>query len=243
MFLKNFALLAALPAIFAISPAQPKTGLPGYGSGGRYGLKSCTNKGLRPGRVSCINFDSIITNATTGIGQIPKDYSALTFSPQFSIFNITTTIDTIPPQNRHSAASSPNALVGSRFNPMDKKDNSPASITVEEGAFDLFGFYLQPMGSPPPGATVYIKAYLANGGDPLEFSMNFPDNTKEPYYFDAERDAGPRLWDGLNKVEIWAGYGSEEVDWEFFVDDLWLRWSKEINPAITGHHMHSEELK
>jgi hypothetical protein len=52
---------------------------------------------------------------------------------------------------------------------MDKKDNSPASIRVDEETFYLFGFYLQPMGSPESGVAVHVKAYLASGDDPLEY--------------------------------------------------------------------------
>lgn len=97
------------------------------------------------------------------MSEVPRDYTGLAFSPQFSAFNVTAAIDTLPPQNGGSAASSPNALIGSKYNPKDKKDDTPASFSVEEGTFDLFGFYMQPMGSPPPGATVYVKGYPADG--------------------------------------------------------------------------------
>lgn len=53
--------------------------------------------------------------------------------------------------------------------------------------------------------------------------MAFSSDTSEPFFFDTCTHAGPRKWDGLKKVDIWAGYGTDEVDWEFFVDDLWIR--------------------
>lgn len=53
--------------------------------------------------------------------------------------------------------------------------------------------------------------------------MNFQEDTNELFFFDTDTYAGPRMWDGLNKVEIWAGFGAEKFDWEFFVDDLWIR--------------------
>lgn len=31
------------------------------------------------------------------------------------------------------------------------------------------------------------------------------------------------MWDKLTKVEVWGGYGRDDVDWEFFIDDIWLR--------------------
>lgn len=99
------------------------------------------------------------------MAEVPRDYTGLAFSSQFSAFNITAAIDTLPPQNGHSAASLPNALIGSRYNPKDKEDNAPASLSLEEGTFDLFGFYMQPMGSPPPGATIYVIGYPADGGE------------------------------------------------------------------------------
>lgn len=55
------------------------------------------------------------------------------------------------------------------------------------------------------------------------FNKNFPESINEPFFFETHEHAGPRKWDGLKKVEIWAGYGTDEFDWEFFVDDLWVR--------------------
>lgn len=77
---------------------------------------------------------------------------------------------------------------------------------------------------------MYVSTHLcpcaSRNADPdvlLRFHRSFPGDTSEPFFFDTDTHAGPRMWDGLNKVEIWAGYGTDEPDWEFFVDDLWIR--------------------
>lgn len=53
--------------------------------------------------------------------------------------------------------------------------------------------------------------------------MSFSADSREPFFFDTHEHAGPEKWDGLRKVEIWAYYSTDEADWEFFVDDIWLR--------------------
>jgi hypothetical protein len=93
---------------------------------------------------------------------VPKDYTGLTFDPQWSVINVTASKGKLPSRNQHSAVSKPNALIGSKYNPDDKGDQSPASFGVKDGTFDLFGFYVQPMASPPPGVSVHVVGYPAD---------------------------------------------------------------------------------
>lgn len=64
------ALVLLLPATLArsVHPAAAHTHShdgDDYGKGGRYGFKSCTDRGLRPGRVSCLNVSSLLPPAST----------------------------------------------------------------------------------------------------------------------------------------------------------------------------------
>ncbi|KAI5840554.1 hypothetical protein DFP73DRAFT_558927, partial [Morchella snyderi] len=239
MFVNNLVIfLVALPAVVVSSPAGLHDN--DYGNGGRYGFKSCKDGGVRPGKVSCINFDSIKTNATTGIATVPKDYTGLKFDPQWSVINVTASKERLPSQNYHSAASKPNALIGSKYNPDDKEDQSPPSFGVKDGTFDLFGFYLQPMVSMPPGVSVHVVGYPADEKmELLKHSLEFSSDTDTPVYFDTHKMAGPVFWDALKKVEIFGTYG-DNIDWEFFVDDIWIRWGSERESTFTSQN--NEEL-
>lgn len=101
---------------------------------------------------------------------VPKDYTGLTFSPQWSVINVTASKNKLPAGNYHSAVSKPNALIGSKYNPNNKNDRCPASFSVKDGTFDLFGFYVQPMGSPPPGVWVNVIGHPADEKEkPFEY--------------------------------------------------------------------------
>ncbi|KAL7275470.1 hypothetical protein RUND412_001577 [Rhizina undulata] len=183
------------------------------------------------GEVSdCVpRFDSIPTDPKLGNATVPKDYTALDFSQHFSVINVETAPN-MPTANENSALSKPNALIVSRYNPSDPNDRRPASFSGKGGtAFDLFGFWVQPSAAPPPGTTLFVKA-ISKDGKLFEWSKYFPDDTTEPHYFDPYNEAGPELWDGIVKVEVWAEY-TEGDDWEFFIDDMWVRWG-DVEPAI-----------
>ncbi|RPA93779.1 hypothetical protein L873DRAFT_1846966 [Choiromyces venosus 120613-1] len=233
MYIKNLLFAGlALPAL-TVSFVIPSEGLqeafsqpasiPSYEMVGDMALNR-VDRGRWPAKVICLKFDSIKTNKTTAIGHIPKDFSGLTFSPQFSVLNIPDAKGKLPLSNQNSAVSLPNALIGSRYNPDNKGGKSPASVGTDEGTFDLFGFYLHPIDSPPPGVNIYVIGYNSNGAE--EFSYGFLFLLTCP------------PWDGLKKVEIWGTYGEDGDDWEFFVDDLWLRaliWGNETAPQASNN--------
>jgi hypothetical protein len=68
------------------------------------------------------------------------------------------------------------------------------------------------------GVDVYITA---KGDEDYAFSVTFSPSMKEPWYFEPFTVTGEK-WDRLTEVKIWAEL-SEGVDWELFVDDLWVR--------------------
>lgn len=125
-------------------------------------------------------------------------------------------------------------MIASRYNPHDKHDTSPAYFTssADDGTFDLFGFYVQPMAISPESGIKGIDVMVTgvpsqvNGGDyfnhtwAASFPVIFLDG--KSIYFDALEATG-QLWDGLMRVEVSAQLAEVESDWEVWVDDIWLR--------------------
>jgi hypothetical protein len=172
-------------------------------------------------------FDSIQTSLETALGPAPK--SPLLFSPQWNVFNVTrgTELGIVPVRNLHSAVSSPNALIVSRYNPEKMQGDSVPTISRSYGeTFDLFGFYVQPMELPPgvKGVDLHVRGVTAEGEE-FVFDITFLPGMKEPWYFEPYT-LTLNKWDGLTQVNVWAELsGMEEgVDWELFMDDLWVRY-------------------
>jgi hypothetical protein len=71
------------------------------------------------------------------------------------------------------------------------------------------------------GVDVYVTAKGDN--DEFSFSVTLAPLVKDPWYFEPYTVTGEK-WDRLTEVKIWAELsGMEGVDWELFVDDLWVR--------------------
>lgn len=145
----------------------------------------------------------------------------------------------MPPKNVGAAVSPPNALIGSRYTPPRPNPagaaaraarSAPApSITVSDSSpvktFDLFGLYIQPMVAPGiRGVDVYFEATAIDGTE-YSFGATFlPIMMEEPWYFEPHAITGEK-WDRLTEVRVWAELpGVANIDWEFFVDDVWVRW-------------------
>ena len=77
---------------------------------------------------------------------------------------------------------------------------------------------IKPMAAPEPGTNLSIKGYR-EGKEPLEWSLWFPTGFDRMFEVKIE-EYSKMKWDGLRKVEIWADFGYDDLDWEFCVDDL-----------------------
>ncbi|KAI5790993.1 hypothetical protein FPQ18DRAFT_337485, partial [Pyronema domesticum] len=253
-------LTSLLLALLPLTAAAARTGhtiatssdsLRSTPGGGRYGFKRCVDRGIRPEKISCLNFDSLETSSKTALGPAPK--SPLQFSPQFSVFNLTrgAELNILPGSNKQSYASSPNSLILSRFTPetrgevkptrgrrvkVDKSAGYPTISRPDGGEFDLFGFYMQPMEIPEgvKGVDVWITASktastpTSSTKEPdFDWMITFLPSINEMWYFDAHQVTGEQ-WDGLKEVKIWAQLaGVDDADWELFVDDVWVRWGED----------------
>ena len=69
------------------------------------------------------------------------------------------------------------------------------------------------------GTTVYVKGYPVSEGESLAWHVEFPVGYHLPFRVELERYSRD-AWDRLERVEMWADYGEDALDWEFCVDDL-----------------------
>lgn len=177
-----------------------------------------------------------------GLGNIPSPYHHLTFSS----YNVISPRDPnlegrISPNDLNCAISAPNALIGSR----DQKDSdAKASFQIEDEDamvedgfgpyFDLLSFYIKPMDAPPPGSTVFVKGYSHWRKEPLEWNVDFITGYHLPLLVKIEQYSG-ESWSRLHKVEMWADYGDDALDWEFCIDDLQVRFYRDTEVKKEGH--------
>ena len=128
------------------------------------------------------------------------------------------------------AVSSPNALLGSRVN---LEGSPPASFGItnpdsmaKDGLlpfFTLLSFYIKPLDAPPPGTTVFVKGYSYRHTMPLQWHVDVVNGYHLPLLVNMQEFSG-LSWDELYRVEMWADYGEDALDWEFCVDDLEIQF-------------------
>lgn len=168
------------------------------------------------------------------ISPLPPVYSHLTF-PSFSVFNpADAALDhLITPFDKNCASSPPNALLGSRQSSEDQSlppaiefVNSTEVLDAGfEPYFHLLAFKIKPLASPVgEGETrVRVRGYYHNNcnaaslskAEGLEWYADFPSGYYLPFAASMSED-----WRHLSKVEIWAEFGEQALDWEFCMDDV-----------------------
>ncbi|KZF23656.1 hypothetical protein L228DRAFT_238193 [Xylona heveae TC161] len=192
---------------------------------------------LHSSNSTTINFDDII--ATNGVAKIHSPYHNLEFSA-FSIIapNHPALRGRISENDRNSAVSAPNALIGSRYHESNRSDDSPASFGMQSKSksdsgllpyFDLLTFWIKPLDAPPPGTTIHVRGHRYDYDaekKPLEWHVDFIVGYHEPFLVKIEEFSGKK-WDKLKKVEMWANFGLAKLDWEFCVDDLEVQFYRD----------------
>ena len=91
--------------------------------------------------------------------------------------------------------------------------------------FDLLTFYIKPMDAPPPGTIIWVKGYSHSRREPLEWDVDFITGYHLPLLVKLQQYTG-EAWEQLHRVEIWADFGDDALDWEFCVDDLEVRFDE-----------------
>ncbi|KAI9776371.1 MAG: hypothetical protein M1835_005532 [Candelina submexicana] len=177
-----------------------------------------------PEEFTLLDFDSLPTSH--GLAPLPGPYNHLTFSTAFNVFfpESPSLADRISPHDLNCATSPPNALLGSRT----AKDDI-ASFTINTTStstspshlrpyFTLHKSNIKPLDAPPPGTEMHVRGTSVDG-KVLEWSVTFPAGYSLPLEVRMEEFSGEK-WERLGKVEMWAEFGYDALDWEFCVDDL-----------------------
>ena len=161
------------------------------------------------------------------MASVPSPCSYLSFS-SFDIFNPKdpSLANRITPDDLNCAVSAPNALIGSRSN---GEGSSPASFGIanstameEDGLlpyFTLLSFHVKPMQSPAPGTTISVAGYRHGNEEPLLWNVDFESAYHLPFLVKMKEYSG-KPWEQLYRVDIYAEYGEDSLDWEFCMDDL-----------------------
>ena len=182
-----------------------------------------------------LHFDDL-SLPETGLTSLPDPYHHLKFS-SFSVFapHSPALSNLITPVDLNCAVSSPNALLGARA----AEHGSPASFEIAEATsivegdlkreFTLKKMMIKPLAAPEPGTNLSIKGYREDK-EALEWSVWFPDGFDRMFEVRIEEFSEVR-WAGLQKVEIWADFGYDKLDWEFCLDDLVVEFSGILNDA------------
>lgn len=169
------------------------------------------------------------------MGSVPSSYHHLNFSG-FSVFEPRNPAlrHIISPHDTNCAISHPNALVGSRFISPNSSEFAIPSINVDTKSaeeaklqphFGLLSLWIKPLDAPSPGTSVYIKGSTAEGKEDYGWHVDFPHGYYEPLHVKIKEFTGV-VWKELEKVEIWADFGYDRLDWEFCIDDVEICFDK-----------------
>lgn len=78
-----------------------------------------------------------------------------------------------------------------------------------------------------------VRGYPGNSGETWQdWSITFPEGYHLGFRVDIHRYS-KMTWTSLTKIEIWADFGEDKLDWEFCLDDLEVRLEDlEVNHSI-----------
>ena len=179
-------------------------------------------------------FDDIPTYH--GLAKIPSPYSYLEFF-SFDVLRPRdpALADWITEHDLNCAVSSPNAIIGSRSSGIVSKEQDGASISIANATlmannglaphFSLLAFYVKPMDAPPPGTTITVKGHSQSRVVPSIWHVEFISEYHLPFLVKLQ-EFSRQAWTELYKVEFFADYGEDRLDWEFCIDNLEIRFDQ-----------------
>jgi hypothetical protein len=145
----------------------------------------------------------------------------------------------IQPPDRNCATSSPNALLGSRYGPQDRRPtimvNAEAtSLRQLHPFFDLHSLSIKPIALPvdavPVIANVTITGWAANQPEmysPVVFRVEWTSGYTEPLLVDLDsKQFSEYKWEALEVLDLSVDYGPDQLDWEFCLDDLTVGFTR-----------------
>ena len=131
--------------------------------------------------------------------------------------------------------SSPNAIIGSRSGEIGSKEQIGASISIANATlmansrlapyFSLRSFHVKPMDAPPPGTTISLKGYSHARAVPFTWHVDFISEYHLPFLVKLQ-EFSRQAWNELYKVEVFADFGEDKLDWEFCIDDLEVQFTR-----------------
>ena len=83
------------------------------------------------------------------------------------------------------------------------------------------------MDAPPPGTTIYVKGYSYTRDEPFTWHVEFENEYHLPFLVKLE-EYSRLAWEELYKVEFWADFGEDKLDWEFCLDELEVQFIKMV---------------
>lgn len=96
--------------------------------------------------------------------------------------------------------------------------------------FSLRSFSIKPMDAPDAATTIYLRGYSNATDSPVDWTVEFPTGYHRPFQADL-RNHSRASWDELHRVEIWADFGEDALDWEFCIDDLEVQFTRKAETS------------
>ena len=184
-----------------------------------------------------LNFDDLPSPPSSSLTPLPTPYNNLTISSAFSLF-APASHPYILPADKNCATSAPNALLGSALSSRPTISVLNDSTWVAEGLKGWFGLKsmnIKPLAAPEDVAgletVVIVRGYPApsSSADSKQRRSEESEEKKEVtkqfdfptgYHLPFTASFPEKQWRKLSKIEIWAEFGEDQLDWEFCVDDI-----------------------
>ncbi|KAL9628234.1 MAG: hypothetical protein Q9164_007352 [Protoblastenia rupestris] len=168
----------------------------------------------------------------TGLTSLPKPYHNLTFI-SYSVFDphSPSLAHLISPYDLNCAVSAPNALLGSRTSEngtaasFEIASDTPVDKSGLWQSFTLHSLKVKPMAAPEPGTNLVIRGYRNGTEYDVAWNVWFPSGYHEPLEVRIQ-EFSEMKWETLRKVEIFADFGYDRLDWEFCIDDLVVEFTR-----------------
>ena len=145
----------------------------------------------------------------------------------------------IQPSDRNCAVSLPNALLGSRYSPRERRPTIMVNATATRledvhPFFDLDSVSIKPLAMPidsvPVIANVTIRGWTADGkgpDSPLVFGVEWTSGYSKPLFVDfGSKQFSVAKWKALRLLDLSVDFGPDRLDWEFCLDDLVVSFTK-----------------
>lgn len=164
----------------------------------------------------------------------------------------------IQPSDQNCAVSLPNALLGSRYGPQERRPTIMVNATATRlkdvhPFFDLDSISIKPLAMPvdavPVIANVTIRGWTADAegpGSPLVFRVEWTSGYSKPLFVEfGSKQFSVEKWERIRLLDLLVDFGPDRLDWEFCLDDLSVSFTK-YNQGLCqddGEHGETEQAE